>query len=111
MRKPRRRHDVGLARVRPPVADVVADRAVQERCVLGHDGNLPAQTLLRNARDILPVDEDAAAFEIEEAQQQVHDGGLAGAGAADKADLLSGPHGERESIEYSIRAFTPVFTY
>ena len=39
--------------------------------------------------DVLAVDQDAAAFEIEEAQQQIDHGRLAGAGAADQADLLA----------------------
>ena len=46
---PRRVDDHRLGRVRPAVADVVADRAVQQRGVLRHHGDLRAQALLRDA--------------------------------------------------------------
>ena len=42
-----------------------------------------------------------AAFEIEEAQQQIDDGRLAGAGAADQADLLAGPDGQIEILQHA----------
>ena len=40
--------------------------------------------------DVLAVDQDAAALEVVEAQQQVDQRRLAGARAADQADLLAG---------------------
>ena len=55
-------------------------------------GDLRAQALLRDRGDVLAVDQDAAAFEIEEAQQQVDQRRLAGAGAADQPDLLARLH-------------------
>ena len=73
---------------------------MQQRGVLRDHGNLRAQALLRDAGDVLAVDQDAAAFEIEEAQQQVDHGRLAGAGAADQPDLLAGPHREREILQH-----------
>ena len=81
---------------------------MQQRGVLRHHGNLRAQALLRDAGDVLAVDQDAAAFEVEEAQQQVDHGRLAGAGAADEADLLARPHRERET-SITASAPTPVF--
>ena len=65
------------------------DRAMQQRGVLGHHRNLRAQTFLGHRGDVLTVDQDAAAFEIEETQQQVDQGRLAGARAADQTDLLA----------------------
>ena len=53
-------------------------------CVTTRD--LRAQALLRGLRDVLAVDQDGAVLEVEEAQQQVDEGRLAGAGAADQAD-------------------------
>ena len=53
---------VGLARVGPAVDDVVAHRAVQQRGVLRDHADLRAQAVLRDVRDVLAVDEDAAAF-------------------------------------------------
>ena len=49
-----------------------------------------AQAVLRHVRDVLAVDQDAALLEVVEAQQQVDERRLAGAGAADQADLLAG---------------------
>src|SRR5262249_29700396 len=80
-----RRHDLGVGRLRAAVADVVADRAVQQRGVLRDHGDLRAQALLRDRGDVLAVDQDAATFEIEEAQQQIDHRRLAGAGPADQA--------------------------
>src|SRR5262249_59785581 len=56
-----RRYDLGVGRLRPAVADVVADRAVQQRGVLRDHGHLRAQALLRDRGDVLVVDQDAAA--------------------------------------------------
>ena len=92
MRELRRRHHLGVARARQAVADIVADRAVQQRGILRHHRNLRAQGFLRHFRDVLAVDQDAAAFELEEAQQHIDQRGLAGAGAADQADLLARLH-------------------
>ena len=79
-----------LARVRPAVEDVVADRAVQERGVLRDEADLAAERILRDLRDVLAVDQDAAALDVVEAKQQVDERRLAGARAADEADLLAG---------------------
>ena len=68
------RNDIGLARIRPAVADIVSDRAMQERRVLRHHGDLRAQAFLRNGGNVLSVDQDAPAFKIEETQQQIDQG-------------------------------------
>ena len=52
-------------------------------------------------RDVLAVDQDAAAFEVEEAQQQIDERRLAGAGAADQADLLAGLHGQAQAVDHA----------
>ncbi len=49
--------------------------------------------------DVLPVDEDAAALEVVEAEQQVDQRRLAGAGAADQPDLLARPDGDGEILD------------
>ncbi len=81
--------------VGPAVDDVVAHRAVQQRGVLRHHADLRAQAVLRHVRDVLAVDQDAAALEVVEAQQQVDERRLARARAADQADLLARPDGQR----------------
>ena len=83
---------------------------MQQRGVLSDHGNLRAQALLRHRGNVLAVDQDAAAFQIEEAQQQVDQGRLAGTGAADQPDLLARPHRQGEVVDDSKRASTAVFT-
>ena len=64
-----------------------------ERCmqrgILRHHADLRAQAVLRDAGDVLAVDQDAAALQVVEAQQQVDERRLAGARAADEAHLLA----------------------
>ena len=55
---------------RPAVADVLHDRAMEQRDVLRHHRDRGAQALLRDARDVLPVDQDAALLHVVEALQE-----------------------------------------
>ena len=55
-------------------------RAVKQRDVLRHHGDGVAQALLRDARDILAVDQDAAVLHVVEALQQREQRRLAAAG-------------------------------
>ena len=95
----RGRDHVGVVRVGPAVEDVVAHRAVQQRGVLRDHADLRAQAVLRAVRDVLAVDQDAAAFDVVEAQQQVDDRRLARARAADQADLLAGADVQRQVVD------------
>ena len=79
----------GLAGIGPAVEDVVAHGAVQQRGVLRHHADLGPQAVLRDVGDVLAVDQDAAGLQVVEAQQQVDERRLAGARAADQADLLA----------------------
>src|SRR5271169_997249 len=88
-----------LARLRPAIADVVADRAVQQRGILRHHCDLSAQALLGDRGDVLPVDQDPAALQVEEAQQQIDEGGFAGARRSDEADALAGRDREVDPVE------------
>ena len=81
--------DFGFGGPGAAVADVVADRPVQQRGILGYHGDLGAQAFLGDAGDVLAVDYDAAGFGAVEAEQQVDQGGFAGAGMADQADALA----------------------
>ena len=100
---PRSRHHLRIVGVRAAVEDVVAHRAMQQRGVLRDHADLRAQAVLRDVGDVLPVDQDAAALDVVEAQQQVHDRALAGARAADQADLLAGPDVQREIVDHRLR--------
>ena len=52
------------------VADVLHDRAVEQRNVLRDDADGFAQAVLRNPRDILAVDQNPAVLHVVEALQQ-----------------------------------------
>ncbi len=97
----RRRAHLLFVRLRPAVADVVADRAVQERGVLSHHGDVGAQALLGHQRNVLPVDQDPAFLRLEEPEQQVDQGRLAGAGLADQADALAGLDLEVDAMDHA----------
>ena len=98
-RRDRRCQHLVVGGVRPAVADVLHDRAVKQRDVLRHDGDGLAQALLRDARDVLAVDQDAAALQIVEALQQGEQRRLAAAGMADQADALARPEVQIEIPE------------
>jgi hypothetical protein len=59
---------LGVARARAAVADVGRDRTVQEGGVLRHHADRRAQGFLRDVADVLPVDANAAALRLVEAQ-------------------------------------------
>ena len=97
----RRLDQLRLAGVGAAEQDIVADRAVQQRRVLGDHADLRRAAIsCVTVGDVLAVDQDAAALDVVEAQQQVDEGRLAGAGAADEADLLArrGSSSVRSSI-------------
>ena len=80
---------LGVGRLRAAVADVLHDRAVEQRDVLRHDRDRGAQALLRDARDILSVEQNAAAFHVVEALQQREQRRFPGAGRPDQPDALA----------------------
>src|SRR5258708_19184549 len=108
LRLVRRVDHLRLGGRRPPVADVGGDRAVQQRGVLRHHADRGAQALLRHVRDVLLVDHDAAALDVVEAQQQVHQRGLAGARAADQADAFAWADLQLQVIEHRRGIASPI---
>ena len=78
------------------VADVLQHRAGEEEGLLEHQSHAPGQRFSGHMTDVVAVDEDAAAGDIVEAGDQGGDGGLAGAGLADKCDRLARLHVEVE---------------
>ena len=89
-----------IGRIRPAVADVLHDRAVEQRDVLRHDRDRLAQAVLRDARDVLAVDQDAPALHVVEALQQREQRRFAGARLADQADALAGLDAQTEIVEH-----------
>ena len=87
------------------IENVVAHRAVQQRGVLRDHADVLAQAVLRDAGDVLAVDHDAPRLHVVEAQQQVDEGRLAGAGAADHADLLARADAQLQPLDHrAVRA-------
>ena len=52
--------DLGLGRVQAAVQDVLADRAAEQRRLLGHEADLAAQAGHRHVADVDAVDPDRA---------------------------------------------------
>ena len=63
--------DLGVGCRWASVTDVGRNRAVQQGCILCDHRDVPTQGFLCHAGDILPVDNNAALFEVKKAQQQV----------------------------------------
>ena len=89
-------HRRRLARLGPSIEDVVEGGAVEHRGFLRDHRDLAPQPLLREVADVDPVQRHAPRLHIVQPQQQVHEGRLAGAGAADQPDLLARRNDERE---------------
>ena len=83
VRAARRVDDRRLAGIRAAIADVVADRAVQERGILRHHADLAAQAFLGQPGDVDAVDQDMTGLRTVEAEQQMDEGRFAGTGAPD----------------------------
>src|SRR5262249_50309014 len=99
MGEPGRSDNLGFAHVRATVADVLTDRAVQQRGILRHHGNLRPQAFLGGDGDILPVDQDAAVLQVEETQQQIDERRFSRPGAADQPDALARLYLERQAVD------------
>ena len=90
---------LGIRRLGPAVADVFHHRAMQQRDVLRHEGDRPAQALLGDARDVLAVDQDPAAIDVVEALQQRQHRRLAAARRPDQAGALARLDAQAEILE------------
>ena len=99
LRLARRFLDFGVARVPAAVADVVADRIVEQHGVLRHHADRGAQRGLRHVANVLAVDQDAAAGDVVEAEQQPRNRRLAGAGRPDDGDGVPGGDVEAQALE------------
>ena len=82
-----------------PVGDVLADAAAEEPGVLQHHAEQAAQVAARDVARVHAVHEDAARVDLVEAQQQVHERRLAGAGGPDDGHGLALPHVQGEVLD------------
>ncbi len=74
---------------------------MEQRNVLRHHGNRLAQALLRDPRDILAVDRDAAVLDVVEPLQQNEQAGFSAAGLTDQPDPLSRLDAKAEFLEHA----------
>ena len=81
------------------VGDVVGDGVVEEEGVLGDESDALAQAGEGPVAQVLPGDADGAGGGVEEARQEVDEGGFPRAGAADEGDEASGLGGEGDVAE------------
>ena len=78
--------DLGVARRRPAVADVLARAGAEQHRLLRHQADLRANVLRPQIRKPLVVDQHPAGIGIVEAQQQLKRGALAGPGGTHEGD-------------------------
>ena len=91
-----------FGRVGAAVENVVPHGAVQQRGILRDHADIGAQRILRDFGDVLPVDQDAPALDVVEAQEQVDQRRLARAGAPHQADFLAGPDCQRQVLDHAL---------
>src|SRR5262249_41583781 len=93
------RQDLALAGVEVAIANVVGNRPMKDGRRLRYLRDGLVERIPGHARDVLPVDEDAAALRLELPPQQLDQRALAGSRGADQGDLLAGGDVEIEMVE------------
>ena len=92
--------DLGIGGIGPAEADVVARAGREHHRVLRHQRDARcARRADRPSRTGTPSSEIVPDGRIVEAQQQMKQRALAGAGRTDDRDLLAGLHGQRDAVE------------
>ena len=84
--------------------DVVEDGVVKEHGLLRDDGDLIPQIARVDVADVGAADGDFSLLRIVEAQEEVRDGRLSRAAAADERDERAGLHGEAEVVQHGLFA-------
>ena len=92
--------DLGVGGVGPAEADVVAHAHAEDRGVLRDQCDVAAQLRRIGVGQPHAVERHRAGLRIVEAQYQVEDRALAGAGGPDDRDLLAGLDAERHAVEH-----------
>ena len=91
--------DFGIARLRPPVADVVENAVVEKHRVLRHDADRRAQARLFHLSHILAVDEDRTGRDIIKAVEQPRERRLARARVSHHGDAVAGGNREAHAMQ------------
>ena len=94
------------AGIRASVEHVVGHRTVQQGGILSHHADMPAQGVLRHARNVLSVNEDSTPSrrQVVQPQQQVDQGALASAAAAHQAHFFAGADHQVQAIDDGLAA-------
>ena len=88
--------------VKPTVADVLHDGALEQPCVLQHHTKAFAQGAAVKVPHIVTVQGDGTGIHIVKAHQQLDHSGLARAGGAYNGHLLAGLHRAAEVVDNSL---------
>ena len=96
----RRRDTFLIGGIRPSVADIFHDRALEDEGLLHQYADFLSQGLQRHFPDIMPVDAHTSLLHIIEPGQHVDDRGLARAGGAHEGDRLAGLHMQVKMLEH-----------
>src|SRR5207247_3542584 len=94
------RDDVLGRCLRPAEGDVLLHGAGEEEALLRDDPELPAQRLLRDVAQVVPVDRDPPIARVIEAREQLRDRRFAGTGVADERNSRPRRHVEIEPVKY-----------
>jgi len=94
-----------VRRVRRAVAEVAGDRAAEQERLLGDDPDLVPDVVLGHLADVDAVERDRPAGHVVEARDEVDEGRLAAAGAADDGGRLTGRGTERDPAEARVAEF------
>ncbi len=99
IRRPGRLEDLPFGRIRPPVGDVLPDRAAEQPRVLKNHPHPAPQVVPRHRRDVDTVERDATGVDLVEPHHQVDERGLARARRAHDRDRLAGLGDQREVLD------------
>ena len=89
-----------VRRARLAERDVLADRAVEQKVVLHHDANVRAVVAQAQGRDVLTVDQHAAALRMVERHHEADQRALSPAARSDERGGRAGVGGERDVLEH-----------
>ncbi len=97
---PQRLPEVLVAGVRGAEPQVLGDRPTEEEGLLRDEPDQLPQVAAAPPTDIRPIDADAAAGHVVQAGDEVHQGGLAGAGGSDDCGGAPGLGRERDVVQH-----------
>ena len=86
--------------VQASIADVLLHRLRKEEGLLQHDPQLSPQAVPGHSPDIHPIDADGPLVQVVEAGEEIHQGGLSGAGGSDQGDALAGSGAEVHPLQH-----------